>query len=47
MQKLIETSHIRREMGGRKDLATMKNIYIHTQDEDLEIARKILTSSGQ
>ena len=34
-------------MGGWKDLATMKNIYIHTQDEDLEIARKILTSSGQ
>ena len=32
-------------MGGWKDLATMKNIYIHTQDEDLEIARKILTSS--
>ena len=34
-------------MGGWKDLATMKNIYVHTQDEDLEIARKILTSSGQ
>lgn len=32
-------------MGGQKDLATMKNIYVHTQDEDLEIARKILTSS--
>ena len=32
-------------MGGWKDLATMKNIYIHTQDEDLEIARAILTSS--
>ena len=34
-------------MGGWKDLATMKNIYVHTQDEDLEIARRILTSSGQ
>ena len=33
-------------MGGWKDLATMKNIYVHTQDEDLEIARKILTSSN-
>ena len=33
-------------MGGWKDLATMKNIYVHTQDEDLEIARRILTSSG-
>ena len=32
-------------MGGWKDLATMKNIYVHTQDEDLEIARCILTSS--
>ena len=32
-------------MGGWKDLSTMKNIYIHTQDEDLEIARRILTSS--
>ena len=32
-------------MGGWKDLATMKNIYVHTQDEDLEIARAILTSS--
>ena len=34
-------------MGMQKDPATMKNIYVHTQDEDLEIARKILTSSGQ
>jgi len=32
-------------MGGWKDLATMKNIYVHTQDEDLEIARRLLTSS--
>ena len=34
-------------MGDWKDLATMKNIYVHTQDEDLEIARAILTSSKQ
>ena len=31
----------------QKSLATMKNIYVHIQDEGLEIARKILTSSGQ
>lgn len=30
-------------MGGWKDLATMRNIYIHTQKEDLEAARRILT----
>ncbi len=29
-----------------KNLSTMKNIYVHTQDEDLEIARKILPSSN-
>ena len=33
-------------MSGWKDLATMKNIYIHTQQEDLEIARQQL-SAGQ
>ena len=33
-------------MGGWKDLATMKNICVHTQDEDLEIARRILTFSN-
>ena len=31
-------------MGGWKDLSTMKNIYIHTQQEDLEIARQQLTA---
>ena len=31
-------------MGGWKDLSTMKNIYIHTQQEDLEIARQKLTA---
>ena len=31
-------------MGGWKDPSTMKNIYIHTQQEDLEIARKQLTA---
>jgi len=34
-------------MGGWKDLSIIKNIYIHTQDEDLEIARQILTYSRQ
>ena len=31
-------------MGGWKDLSTMKNIYIHTQQEDLEIARAQLAA---
>lgn len=31
-------------MGGWKDLSTMKNVYIHTQDEDLEIARQQLAA---
>ncbi len=30
--------------GGWIDLSTMKNIYIHTQQEDLEIARQKLTA---
>ena len=31
-------------MGGWADLSTMKNIYIHTQQEDLEEARQLLTT---
>jgi len=31
-------------MGGWKDLSTMKNVYIHTQQEDLEIARQQLAA---
>lgn len=31
-------------MGGWADLSTMKNIYIHTQQEDLEQARQLLTA---
>ena len=30
-------------MGGWADLKTMQNVYIHTQEEDLENARRLLT----